>query len=746
MDTGTLNLQLVEMLTVLADAPDQRQRALRAARWTGEALDAEIAAVVEDDRVLAGVGLRETDTDLLARALAAVDLPEGTELPALGTVFVTAAAVPHDGGGRTRLIVARVEEPFEATERLLLVGMGRLLGQALVSARALEDERAQRRRSDRLAAEREELLATLRDREVLLNTVLDLQRAISHRLPLEEVLDLLGQGALQVLGGDEVVVVLEDPLHPDQLQVGARRSRVGAHDCPEAVDHGRQAVVATGEVAGRHRTGTGECSWRAAPVRAHDRVVGALVLLDTDDRAHGREQLLTAFTEHASTALNDSYTATSLREAFYDQLTRLPNRALFLDRLDAAVAGADDGDLALLYLDLDGFKPINDRYGHAAGDAVLQATAARLRDGLREQDTAARLGGDEFAVVLHTSDVDQARAVARRLAERLREPVEHHGHTLQVAASIGVAVLGREGTSAQTLVRDADTAMYAVKAVPVGSRGTGVAVFEAAMQSRRAQRLELEGDLAQGIDSGQLVVHYQPTVALHDGAAIGCEALVRWQHPRHGLLSPAEFIPVAEDSGLVCALGERVLRDVCDQLGQWRREGLHVRAAVNLSAAQLRPQLVTEVLEALDAAGLHGTALTVEVTETVLVSEGATAVEVLQALRGLGVEVAVDDFGTGYSSLSYLRRLPVDVLKIDRSFVSALGQGQDTSLVRTIVDLAAALNLRAVAEGVETAAEADALREMGCPVGQGYLFARPLPAAAFAAWWAEHAHHPVPTA
>lgn len=766
---GQQGLQLVELLMVLGRAGGPRAMAACAAQWTADQLDSEVVAVVQDERVSVAVGVRAGDELACAALLAAArDGADGASrtghLLGLPGAHLLLADVPHPYTP-AQLVVARAEEAFDATERLLALGVGRLLGQAVQSAQALRREQHERERSEQLVSEREELVRRLRERELLLSALLTLQRAVSQRRPVEEVLDLLCDGARSVLAGRPVAVVLENQLHPGRWEVRARGTGVGAFDdagCAELVAHADAAVAAGRLVAGQH----GGCRWEAVPVRAQGRAVGALVVHEESspqeqvprheqtlrpgggNRPEGAEHLLTTFAENAGVALNDAWTARSLREAFYDQLTRLPNRALFLERLTEAVrrgdelseeAGLEAGDLhppALLFLDLDGFKAVNDRYGHAAGDAVLQACAERVRECLRPEDTAARLGGDEFAVVLQGTDVHGARRVAERLLARLQLPVEHEGRSLQVGCSIGVAAPGHEGTTAQTLLRDADTAMYTAKSAPRPAHGPTVALFERALHQVRAERLELEEDLSRAVEQGELVLHYQPTVRLADGAPTGVEALVRWQHPRRGLLYPDRFICVAEESGAVEVLGSWVLGQACAQTARWRSGGRpDLTVAVNLSAAQLRHGLVEEVTGVLEQTGLPATALMLEITETVLVREGAEAHGVLDQLRALGIRVAVDDFGTGYSSLSYLRQLPVDVLKIDRSFVQAMEQGGDTAFVRTILGLAEALGLETVAEGVETQREVEVLRSLGCGQAQGYLWSRPLAPEALQRWW-----------
>ncbi|MDQ1492642.1 MAG: hypothetical protein QOJ23_5156, partial [Actinomycetota bacterium] len=422
-------------------------------------------------------------------------------------------------------------------------------------------------------------------------------------------------------------------------------------------------------------------------------------------------------------------------QALHDPLTGLPNRALFLNRLNHALARGERNPrlLAVLFLDLDGFKLVNDSLGHDVGDALLVAVAQRLRTVLRPGDTLARFGGDEFTILCdQLTGEEQALAVAQRLADALAEPIDlGGGGEIVVSTSIGVAFSRRSDDSADDLLRDADVAMYRAK-----EQGRARwEVFDIAMHTRAAYRLEVVKDLRRARDLGQMRLDYQPQVSMADGRIIGVEALLRWHHPEHGLLSPAEFIPLAEESQLILPIGSWVLREACSQLATWRRElpgDSDIEMCVNVSARQLASEdLASVVAAAIAENGLDPKKLCLEITESVLMEDADFYLGALRRLLRVGVRVAVDDFGIGYSSLAYLRRFPVDVLKLDRAFIDGLGTGLQTSqaraIVRAVIDLSHSLDLTLVAEGIETADQAAALRRLGCDLGQGYWFARPQP-------------------
>jgi diguanylate cyclase (GGDEF)-like protein len=409
--------------------------------------------------------------------------------------------------------------------------------------------------------------------------------------------------------------------------------------------------------------------------------------------------------------------------ASHDPLTGLPNRALFHDRLERALVGqrAEDGQAAVLCIDLDHFKDVNDTLGHAAGDRLLQQVTQRLQGCLRRSDTLARLGGDEFAILRPgVADSDGITALARRIVAVMAEPVDLDGQEVQVGASVGVA-LATAGDSGQ-LLQNADLALYRAKAE---GRGT-VRFFADEMNVRLRQRKALEHDLRRALAESQLELHYQPQIDLDELRVVGVEALLRWNHPERGMVPPSNFVPLAEETGLILPLGEWVLRTACARAGAW--PGL--RLAINLSPAQFRQAGLAElVARTLRETGLEPSRLELEITEGVLLHDTEATLATLAALRSLGVRIAMDDFGTGYSSLSYLRRFPFDKIKIDRSFVAHLGAPDADAIVRAIISLGRALGMRANAEGVETAEQAARLRAEGCEEVQGFHFGRPVPPA-----------------
>jgi diguanylate cyclase (GGDEF)-like protein len=432
--------------------------------------------------------------------------------------------------------------------------------------------------------------------------------------------------------------------------------------------------------------------------------------------------------------------------AFHDPLTYLPNRRLFEDRLDHALARAERNPTrhALLMIDLDRFKLVNDSYGHPAGDTLLISVADQLRRSLRREDTCARIGGDEFAILLEDiPGMEYAVEVAQRILSSLQRGSTVDGHEVFISASIGIATSDQAPTRDE-LIAAADSAAYLAKDAGKGQ----YQLFSPDTAADPRARLELERSLRHALEHGEFEVYYQPLVETATGEAVGAEALVRWNSP-DGLVAPYRFIPLAEETGLIVPLGAWVLEEACRQAQEWtlaRPELPPIEIAVNLSAHQLgRPTIVEEVDAVLRRTGLAPEQLCLEITETVIMRDAEAAIATLRRLKEIGVQLAIDDFGTGYSSLSYLKQFPVDVVKVDRTFLAGLGDNAvDTEIVTAVIRLAAACGITAVAEGVETEEHRSLLEDMGCPLIQGYLFSRPVQAPDFARFWVKHTSPLVP--
>jgi diguanylate cyclase (GGDEF)-like protein/PAS domain S-box-containing protein len=410
--------------------------------------------------------------------------------------------------------------------------------------------------------------------------------------------------------------------------------------------------------------------------------------------------------------------------ARHDALTDLPNRVLLRERLEHELKRVKRGEcLAVLCLDLDHFKSVNDTLGHPIGDELLKRVADRLRGATREPDTVARLGGDEFAIIMtQLKQPTDASALSRRIRESISRPYQINGHQIVTNISIGISVAPIDDMDPDVLLKNADLALYGAKS---DGRGT-YRFFEAEMDARMKVRRDLEMDLRKALLNGELELHYQPLVNLQDNEISALEALLRWNHPTRGVISPVDFIPIAEETGLIIPIGEWVLRTACKEAGNWPD---HVKVAVNVSPAQLKSRnFLDTVISALGDSGLPAGRLQLEITESVLMQNTFATLETLHALRKLGVQIAMDDFGTGYSSLSYLRSFPFDKIKIDRSFIQDLSNGAEPlAIVHAVAGLAKCLNMISTAEGVETQQQLDALQAMGCTEMQGYLFSRARP-------------------
>ena len=418
--------------------------------------------------------------------------------------------------------------------------------------------------------------------------------------------------------------------------------------------------------------------------------------------------------------------------ALHDTLTGLPNRILLADRISQAMAKVAEqgGCFSLMFIDLDGFKPVNDAFGHHLGDRLLREVALRLRDQLRSQDTLARIGGDEFVLLVRLSEPDDAPQVAARQVSLLSKSFRVDEHDLQISASVGIALYPGNGQTAEELLMNADAAMYHAK----GAGKNGYSFFDVSMNTNARKQLQLLQDLRQALEHNQFRLHYQPKFDAVSGQPVGAEALLRWEHPQQGLLLPEHFIELAEKTGLIIPIGEWVLNEACRQMRAWFDEGYsHWRISVNLSALQFcYSGLVDSVVSVLERHRLPANSLTLEITETTAMSDADASMTVLQRLSQMGVDLSIDDFGTGYSSLMYLKRLPANELKIDRGFVRDLEHdSDDAAIVSAIVALGQALGLRIVAEGVETDTQQSFLTTLGCDALQGFLLGQPLPAEQF---------------
>ena len=633
---------------------------------------------------------------------------------------------------------------------------------------AFEKELHLRRLTFMLADERV-LTAALTNRLRETSALLEAGKAVNSALELQHVLDVILRSSLELLEGATGSIMLLE---------GRRRLRVVAVQGNEQA-RGQEVELGAG-VAGYVAEEmeplliTGEAdrsmfrnlavraqrvdSGMSVPLVNREEVLGVLNLNAGPDRLFTEYDLraVSLFAEQAAAAISNArlfemeraHTAELTYRAFHDPLTRLANRALFVERVQEALAEDEDTPRrpAVLFLDLDNFKTVNDSLGHAAGDRLLVAVAGRIEGSLGHSDIAARFGGDEFAVLLRDATDDFAvTAAAGRILDSLRSPFSIGGHEVFIAASIGIAMPSEDGETVDELLRNADVAMYMAKD---GGKGR-FAVFAQEMHEAAVERMELEADLQRAIKRNEFVVHYQPTVELATGKVTGMEALVRWEHPTKGLLPPADFIALAEETGLILPIGRWVLHEACRQAVAWSDEHpsrVPLQMSVNLSARQLHLNtVIDDVAAALDDTGLAPERLTLELTETVLMQDEKNVIPRLNRLKELGVHLAIDDFGTGYSSLSYLHKFPIDILKIDKSFTGNLRRGTGEGvLTHAIIRLARTLHLRTVAEGIERPDQVGKLQAMGCHSGQGFYFAKPLPPdEAIETAYGELAHEPV---
>ncbi len=535
--------------------------------------------------------------------------------------------------------------------------------------------------------------------------------------------------------------------HKDQppagLEKDKRRGESAVMDEGATVPR-RDNVASAREHAAQLREGAVQAREQAATTREGEIRAAETLQATSDDQMarlkQANEYLLIATIEAQSlTEQVQSGKAALEHLAHHDVLTGLPNRTLLNDRLAQAIALAhrQDKQLALMFMDLDQFKHINDLLGHTVGDQLLQSVAQRLVGCVRRSDTVSRQGGDEFVLLL--PNIEQAEDVALAAQKMLATiALPHHidRHELHIGVSIGISIYPDDGQDAETLIKNADTAMYHAKE----NGRNNYQFFEPEMNARAVKRQFIGAGLRHALERQEFVLHYQPKINLHSGSIVGIEALVRWQHPQRGLLAPAQFLPIAEDSGLILPIGRWVLHEACLQARAWQDAGLpSIPVAVNTSALEFRARDFLDNLRAtFEDTRLEPRYLVLELTESVLMRDAKSADSVLQALEDLGVQLAVDDFGTGYSSLAYLSKLPLCELKIDQSFVAGMMKDEnDAIIVRSTIALAHNLGLKVVAEGIENQESLKLLEVLGCDMGQGYLFARPLPAEDFTRWVAK---------
>jgi diguanylate cyclase (GGDEF)-like protein len=714
-----------DVSTVLARIAAKASHAVRAPRYLLAA-----RATEESPLRIYHQGFTEEEASALGEQLI-----RGEPLEHVGSWLVADIASARCHYGKLGAVYAQ-QEPFFPEERTLLVAYARQAAAALDAATALEEARR---------------------RNATSRALLQLAHALANLASPEEVAERIAAAVPGVMAADRSSVNLWDlttqhlstvAAHgwPPELQPTIEMFSIRPSDTPEPADmltdsqprcYRRGAtddpflegalerfglssvavvpIVACGEFLGIVTAPTAD---GRPPLDFHDDTAARLVGLANQAAAALSNARLLA-QERATLAELRRSEAQVKHQAAHDALTGLANRLLFSDRLRSALKRGVG--VTVLFIDLDDFKAVNDSFGHAVGDDLLAAVAARLAAGMRSGDTVARLGGDEFAVLLEEADERAAVQTAERLIAALAVPLALPGTTVTVRASVGIAVTPPETGDVGEVLRNADVAMYAAKEAGKGR----LAVFEPGMHTRTLDGIEQEHDLREAIERDQFVLRYQPIVELASGRLVGAEALVRWRHPTRGLLSPSEFIPRAETTGLVVALGRSILDRACKQATRWPG-GADLRLGVNLSARQLTdPGLVDHVVATLSATGLPAEWLVLEITETALLNSAPD--QVLMGLRELGVAIALDDFGTGYSSLEHLRRFPVDAIKIDKAFIERITGGlPESALARAIVQLGQTMGLATVAEGVETADQAVVLRELGCGYGQGYWFAKPM--------------------
>jgi diguanylate cyclase (GGDEF)-like protein len=552
---------------------------------------------------------------------------------------------------------------------------------------------------------------------------------------LRRVLEVDLAGVIKVAPEEQALVMVATEPSDSELEGTKLPSSTGSH-AGYTLATGTPVIVKDWKTETRFEQGEqlrGMSSGLTVMIRAANRSFGVLAVESAEHREFGTQDVnfMQAIANVIGNAVERREEEERTRyEALHDPLTGLPNRNLFLDRLGRALAQSErrGTSVAVIFMDLDQFKLVNDSLGHAAGDELLAAVSPRLEQGLRPTDTIARFGGDEFAVLADVKTERDAVRVAERIKTALSRPFKLREREHFVSASMGISI-GRGEKAPESMIRDADAALYRAK-----ERGRGgYELFDSAMRARAVEHMRIENDLRRALDRDELELHYQPIVSLRDGSIVALEALLRWRHPEYGLTSPTSFIPVAEESQLIVPVGRWVVEEACNRVAEWqsmRPDSAPVRIAVNLSGRQIGdPQLLPSVSAAVEASGIDPATLSFELTESVLFEESGVSERVMRSLRGIGVRLVLDDFGSGFSSLGYLKRFPLDGIKLDRSFIENVADGlTDAQIVKAVVEMARALGLEIVAEGVETADQLAAVRSHGCHQAQGFYFMPPLPA------------------
>ncbi|MFC4063707.1 putative bifunctional diguanylate cyclase/phosphodiesterase [Actinoplanes subglobosus] len=730
--------QLTEFLAVVADRPDEAAAQHAAVECASRALAADLAVLTVDGGVAAAVGLPADEIPVYALT-AGYHVGRPATLRA-GEVVYSLAVAPLGGTSSGMLVLGRRSGDFTDEEVCLLRGMARVLELSLQALHLVEAERRQSEENNRL-------IDSLQRRQRLFDELSRVQRAIARREPLQRILDQVTGAAVDLLDVDIAGLTVLEHDEPNRMSlisgagipepVLARMQQIPVTSLGVAglAILGNELVAvddyASSPIAVPEMVASQIKSVMAVPVHENGVVVGAMFVGSyTEPRSWDKaaQEMLLAFAEHASLAVTDARTLRDMNASFHDALTGLASRSLFVTRMENALGSDRPGGVAALLVGLDRFKVVNDSLGHSAGDGLLTMVADRLRDCLRTDDTAARLGGDEFAVLLpEAGSAEAAMPVARRIVSAMREPFDLDGHETFVTCSIGLAFGEAGELDAQELLVRSDLALFEAK-----KKGKDqFAVFEPSMRESFQRHLEMEADLRRAVLRHEFQLRFQPIVRLATREISGLEALVRWQHPERGMIPPLDFIPLAEETGMIVPIGEWVLREACRQAARWNEQrgaGQPLTVSVNLSAVQLdRTDLPQLVGSALSDSGLPARCLVIELTESLLVDHRQETLERLHAIKDLGVRLAIDDFGTGYSSLAYLRRFPVDIIKIDKSFVDDVGDvPAAAALTLGIIQLGQALQLSTVAEGIEDAGQLSELADGNCELGQGYYFAEPL--------------------